>query len=263
MQRSEKGEKVDFKQRVFGEQKRIIVGVILAATVLLIGYIDNFFLMWLLLGVAYYFAFAESMKLFGKESNAHYAIAAAVWLAAAFYPQPDDLIFPVLIFLAAVSAYRGETDAKLFLPFLYPTASFLFILALYIEYGVMSLLWMLVVVAGSDIGAYFTGRAIGKTKFSPTSPNKTIEGVVGGVAAGVIAGVLVGLFFTEAWLAFIISLAVSLASVFGDLYESYLKRQAGVKDSGTIFPGHGGMLDRVDGYLFGGVILLILLRGLV
>ena len=253
---------MDFIQRVFGEQKRIVVGVILAAVTLLIGYIDNFFLMWLVLGIAYYFAFSEAMKLFAKENNTVYVLGALVWLAAAFYPQPDDLIFPVLIFLAAVAAYRGEVDEKLFLPFLYPTASFLFILALYNDFGVMSLLWMLVVVAGSDIGAYFTGRAIGKTKFSPTSPNKTIEGVFGGLVAGVIFGVLVGLYYVDVWAALAISALVSIASIFGDLFESYLKRQAGVKDSGTLFPGHGGMLDRVDGYLFGGVILLILLRGI-
>jgi phosphatidate cytidylyltransferase len=57
-------------------------------------------------------------------------------------------------------------------------------------------------------------------------------------------------------------MAVAIAAVFGDLFESYLKRQAGVKDSGNILPGHGGVLDRIDGYLFGAIVMHILLRGL-
>ncbi len=63
--------------------------------------------------------------------------------------------------------------------------------------------------------------------------------------------------------AIIISLVVALASVFGDLFESYLKREAGVKDSGDILPGHGGILDRTDGYLFGGVMMLVILRAVL
>jgi len=249
-------------KRMFGDQKRIMTGIGMIAAVLLIGIIDNFFLTWLLLGVAFLFAFHEAMKLFGVENTTVYFYAAVLWLLAAFYPNPDDLVFIVLIVYASMLAYSGDFDKKLFLPFLYPTVSFLFLLTLYNDFGMMALLWILVVVAGSDIGAYFTGKAIGKTKFSPTSPNKTVEGVVGGVVLGVILGSMVGTYYMALQTAVLISLLVSLASIFGDLYESYLKRQAGVKDSGTLFPGHGGMLDRVDGYLFGGVVLVIMLRGI-
>jgi len=253
---------LDFFKRVFGDQTRIVTGIGLIAVVLLIGIIDNFFLTWALLGAAFMFSFFEAMKLFKIENNTLYFYAVVLWLVAAFYPNPDDLLFVVLIIYASILAYQGDFDKKLFLPFLYPTASFLFLLTLYNDFGMMSLLWILVVVAGSDIGAYFTGKAIGKTKFSPTSPNKTLEGVAGGIVAAVILGGMVGTHFVSLQTALLISMLVSLASIFGDLYESYLKRQAGVKDSGALFPGHGGMLDRVDGYLFGGVILLILLRGI-
>ena len=89
-----------------------------------------------------------------------------------------------------------------------------------------------------------------------------MEGVVGGVAVATIGGLFVGLSIIDILPAFFISFATSIASVFGDLYESKLKREAGVKDSGDILPGHGGVLDRIDGYLFGGIVMLILLRGL-
>jgi phosphatidate cytidylyltransferase len=127
----------------------------------------------------------------------------------------------------------------------------------------MSLLWLLVIVAGADIGAYFVGRSMGKTKFCETSPNKTIEGVIGGLVVATILGTIFSIDNLSTFGAIVISLIVALASVFGDLFESYLKREAEVKDSGDILPGHGGILDRTDGYLFGGVIMLVLLRAIM
>ncbi|WP_297434606.1 phosphatidate cytidylyltransferase, partial [Sulfurimonas sp.] len=150
-----------------------------------------------------------------------------------------------------------------FFPFIYPTAGLLFIFSMYEEYGVLSLLWLLAVVALTDIGAYVVGKSIGKTPFCETSPNKTLEGVFGGVAVATFAGAFFGLYVVDFWTALIISFAVSATSIFGDLFESSLKRSAGVKDSGTLLPGHGGVLDRIDGYLFGGIVMLVLLRGLV
>ncbi len=103
-----------------------------------------------------------------------------------------------------------------------------------------------------------------KPKFSPTSPNKTIEGVVGGIILATIAGTLYAfsMDLDTFFMATLISSLTSIASIFGDLFESYLKREVGVKDSGTLLPGHGGVLDRVDGYLFGAIIMLIVLRAL-
>ena len=127
----------------------------------------------------------------------------------------------------------------------------------------MSMLWLLITVAVTDSGAFFTGKAIGKTKFSDTSPNKTLEGVFGGIILATIAGSFAGLYVVELWIAVIVTLLTSIASIFGDLFESYLKREAGVKDSGDILPGHGGILDRIDGYLFGAIIMVIALRALI
>jgi phosphatidate cytidylyltransferase len=160
-------------------------------------------------------------------------------------------------------AYNKEKTWKNFMPFLYPTAGMLFIFTMYKEYGVSSLFWLLVVVALTDVGAYAVGKSIGKTKFCETSPNKTMEGVVGGIVVATIGGMFLGVNIVDSFAALMISFFTSVASVFGDLYESKLKREAGVKDSGDILPGHGGMLDRIDGYLFGSIVMLVLLRGLV
>ncbi|TLP39518.1 phosphatidate cytidylyltransferase [Arcobacter arenosus] len=242
---------------------RIKTGVILILAVLLIGYIDSFFIMWLLFGGLLVISISESKKLYKTEIDFVYLYTGVLWFVAYFYPNPEDLIFVLAIVYASVLAYKKSIDTKAFLILLYPTASFLFLFSLYIEYGVMSLLWLLVIVAGADIGAYFVGRSMGKTKFCETSPNKTIEGVIGGLVVAIILGTIFSIDNLSTFGAIVISLIVALASVFGDLFESYLKREAEVKDSGDILPGHGGILDRTDGYLFGGVIMLVLLRAIM
>jgi phosphatidate cytidylyltransferase len=116
------------------------------------------------------------------------------------------------------------------------------------------LLTALAVVWAADSGAYFAGRKFGMLKLAPrVSPNKTVEGLIGGAFAGVAAGVGFSLLAgatTEQlpWVALVSFVAV-LFSVVGDLFESLLKRHVGVKDSGHLIPGHGGILDRIDGVL--------------
>lgn len=112
----------------------------------------------------------------------------------------------------------------------------------------------LAIVWAADSAAYFAGRHFGKRKLSPrVSPNKTVEGLIGGVLAGVLVGIggalLAGAAGSQLPLVVLVALAAVLASVVGDLYESLLKRHAGVKDSGHLIPGHGGVLDRIDGVL--------------
>lgn len=123
-----------------------------------------------------------------------------------------------------------------------------------IPQGHFWLLTALATVWAADSGAYFAGRALGRHKLSPRiSPNKTVEGLIGGV----IAGVVVALAFsipagaTPAQLPLVgaVALVTVLFSVVGDLFESLLKRHVGVKDSGDLIPGHGGILDRIDAVL--------------
>ncbi len=113
--------------------------------------------------------------------------------------------------------------------------------------------WILLAILGTfavDTGAYFTGSAIGRHKLAPKiSPNKTWEGVLGGTAAAIGAIIALGAILdlpVAVWQATLIGLALTFAGVLGDLFESWLKRRADVKDSGRIIPGHGGMLDRID-----------------
>jgi len=111
----------------------------------------------------------------------------------------------------------------------------------------------LATVWAADVGAYFTGRRIGRVRLAPqVSPGKTWEGVIGGLGAAVLVamagGVALGLTPRAAAVVGIpLGLCLALASVLGDLTVSLFKRNAGLKDSGSLFPGHGGVLDRVDG----------------
>lgn len=111
----------------------------------------------------------------------------------------------------------------------------------------------------TDTGAYYTGRTLGRHKLAPkVSPGKTIEGSIGGFITAAVAGIICKYaFFPEAPIAHIAILGaiIGIVSQIGDLAESLLKRGSGVKDSGAIFPGHGGMLDRVDSLLFCAPIL--------
>ncbi len=119
------------------------------------------------------------------------------------------------------------------------------------------------VVAIGDAAAYYTGSAIGRHGMMRSiSPKKTMEGLAGGLTASTAAAILIGTHFLHiGWLpAAILGIVVSLLGVLGDLFESALKRSAGVKDTSSIFPGHGGILDRIDSLLFAGPAVLMYVR---
>lgn len=114
--------------------------------------------------------------------------------------------------------------------------------------GLELLLWVFIVTWSTDIGAFFAGRAIGGPKLAPSiSPNKTIAGLVGGMLSAALAGYAWAELTSLSAALFVLAPVFAVAAQAGDLFESGLKRRAGVKDSGSWLPGHGGALDRLDG----------------
>lgn len=129
------------------------------------------------------------------------------------------------------------------------------------EWGVGWLLFLVLVVKGNDIGAFLTGRWRGRTPLTQISPKKTREGAIGGLAYGIAAAIALVLLDADAPLGTLggagLALVVGTAGQLGDLVESYLKRAAGVKDSGALIPAFGGILDLLDSILLAGPLLLL------
>jgi len=240
-------------------RSRIITGVLLFALFLIIVYTNNPYLNYTLLGVVYCFAFKESLDLYGIKNK---KLTYAALIIYGFLPFTDPIFLSIVavMFVASVLAYQKNENLKIVAPFIYPTIPILMMWMLLLQYGIEYLVWLILSVVASDSGAFFIGKAFGKHPFSPSSPNKTIEGAVGGVILGTVVGCIgciVGDFVSKGFFQILFSsFLVCVFAVWGDLFESYLKRLCGVKDSGALFPGHGGMLDRIDGYLFGVVALL-------
>ncbi len=251
------------KDKFSNDLDRWLVGIWLILAVWAVWFLNSFFLVWLVLGIVYILAFKEANDLFGIKKDSMFFYAIFLWILAYFYPHGNDLFMLAGVIFFGVVAYNPKISMKNFLPFIYPTAGMLFFLTLYQQYNRTALLWLVVVVASTDVGAYLVGKSFGQKSFCKTSPNKTLEGVIGGILIATLVGFSFGLGIVDIYKAVIISFFVSFSSVFGDLFESYLKRQADVKDSGSILPGHGGMLDRVDGYLFGSIVMFVFLHAIV
>ncbi len=171
-------------------------------------------------------------------------IGVLAWLGAlvllAMYEKGTDL-------------YRQQSWLLRIAAFLILIPAWIAIVTLHRHYPAL-VLYLIFLVAIADSGAYFTGKAFGKHKLAPQlSPGKTREGALGGLAGVAVWSVLGAWFFglsaSDSVYFIILSLAAGILSVSGDLFESLVKREAGMKDSGTILPGHGGVLDRVDGLL--------------
>ncbi len=245
-------------------KERLVTSIGLVVFLLVVGFINNLFLTNLVIALITIAAVYEAKKLFDiKDERVFYFLTLMSVFAIFINP-----VFIAVVSVIAIAGYVAfyQNDIRLTSLAIYPFVPLMLLEELYITSGMKGLLWLIVIIALTDSMAYVIGKNFGNKfisqKFSLTSPNKTWEGVIGGVLSGTIIGSFAGLMFFDFLTSFIISFFVSVASVFGDLFESYLKRNAGVKDSGNILPGHGGVLDRVDGYLFGAPLMWALIISL-
>ena len=136
------------------------------------------------------------------------------------------------------------------------------------EWGRVTLFWLLAVVWGADTGGYVFGRILGGPKLAVTiSPNKTWSGFLGGTLISALCGwavvylVLDNHVYNVEWQIAAFSAAIAVISQIGDLFESWIKRRFGVKDSGAIIPGHGGLFDRVDGLVAAALVVALITIG--
>jgi len=241
-------------------KERLITSAVLIAVLLIVGMIDNRFLTGLIIAVIGVLGVKEAQNLFKNREDVLYIAGAAAFLSLIVNPLAAA-VFAVILCASYIAFY--QKNLNLLSPLLYPFVPVMILYALYIKQGMGVIGWLIVIVALTDSLAYFVGKNFARKfiskGFCQTSPNKSWEGVIGGVAGATIIGAFVGLYFMNFWNAFFVAFVVSVSSVFGDLFESYLKRKAGVKDSGNILPGHGGVLDRIDGYLFAAPVMFVLL----
>ena len=246
-------------KEIFADTVRWQVGVTLLVAILILGWIDNFFLIWLVFGALLFLSIKELEDLLdfqeSQELNVYWAVG-ALWIVALFPQAPFVLLLPALLIMACIWLYKQEINLNYLFVLLYLVLPFLVFLSLYNNFGIQSLYWLLAIVVGSDVGAYAVGKSLGKTPFCSISPNKTLEGAIGGFISGTVLGfVFIYPYFESALAIVLVCVFTTLSAIAGDLFESFLKRRADVKDSGTILPGHGGILDRIDSYLFAGLAL--------
>lgn len=196
-------------------------------------------------------------------------VIAAASLATAFGVAVPALVLLVVATIALASTGGGFAPRRLWLAGGMLYVSLAGMAATWLRLGTSggrsNVLFALVIVWASDTGAYAVGRIVGGPKLAPRiSPSKTWAGAVGGVVCAVIAGLAVGTLFAArtTWAGVGIAIALAVAAQAGDLLESAFKRRFGVKDSGRLIPGHGGLLDRLDGVLSAFLMAAILMLAL-
>ncbi len=257
----------------------IMVGVGLAALILAamtVGPAAALAVVTLALGLAAV-EFFNAVRIAGHQPAVLLGLAASVMMPLAVYWRGEQamvlvvvlsLIFGSLWYLWGVaheSAVRGLGTTLLGIIHIGLLGSFAALMLGTtvggVDIGTGLLTAAVLVTVGYDVGALAVGKAMGRTPLSPASPNKTMEGLVGGMVVAVAVGVVIGIlgkpapFAGEVWgggfgASLLLGIVAALAAPIGDLAESQIKRDLGIKDMGSILPGHGGLLDRFDGLLF-------------
>lgn len=161
-----------------------------------------------------------------------------------------------------VFSLTGNGWAVLGIPYLAGSGLALLFVRAMPEHGMALAFYLIAVVWATDIGAYLVGRLVGGPKLAPViSPKKTWAGLFGGMAFAALIGYGYAYGFTaiRPVIAALLALGLAVVAQMGDLFESWIKRRSGVKDSGSLIPGHGGVLDRMDGLLFAAIIFALFL----
>jgi phosphatidate cytidylyltransferase len=199
------------------------------------------------------------------------AVVAACVAIGGSYLAIDVVIMSAVIAFGALAVASGQPGPRV----LHDTAASIFpiayiglplgaIAAVRAMAGREAVLLLMLTIVISDSAQYYTGRAFGRRPLAPTiSPKKTLEGAFGGLIFGTLAMAVGGRYvFPEANLFLLVLVSASIAAlgIVGDLFESLLKRSAGVKDSSHIIPGHGGVLDRIDSWLFAAPLYYVFVR---
>ena len=236
---------------------RVIVGVALVAvtiSTLIVGdHSVGRHALWLLVVLMALGIISEWAMLVGSPDNrklAMYALSVPLAIMSYVAAGPSFLALGLIIG-AAMFVAVFDRSLKLAAGILYaglPALSILYLRG--VDNGLLLVFWTLSLVWATDVGAYFSGRAIGGPKLAPSfSPNKTWAGLIGGVIVTAIFSFGLHVYFQLPFRLVLLSMPLAVLAQMGDLFESQMKRRAGAKDSGTIFPGHGGVMDRLDGLI--------------
>ncbi|MEX0343599.1 MAG: phosphatidate cytidylyltransferase [Rhizobiaceae bacterium] len=248
-------------------QLRVISAVILAAIVLILTWIGGlpFRLLAIVIAAAMFYEWV-SMTRGGLKISPFMPYCAFGLSMLVLFWMPNVLIVLMAIILpAAIAALFAETRGQgiwVAKGFLYAAASGLALSYLRgdSDAGLIAILFLFAVVWATDIAAYFVGRAFGGPKLALTiSPGKTWSGAIGGTTGGIAAGMTIGALSGEAsYGLFVTAVLLSVVAQIGDLFESSVKRFAGIKDSSNLIPGHGGVMDRVDGLVVAAMALYVI-----
>lgn len=190
-------------------------------------------------------------------------LVALIWFST---DRVFEIVLTVVLVLAAteLKPLVDSWAAAMALMVMYLAAPLFMMADIRTSHGPGALMLMIGVIIVSDSAQYYTGRAFGKHKLAPViSPKKTVEGAIGGLVIGSLAAVALGRVWPVGLSDLMMlagGLAMAVAGIFGDLFESALKRRAGKKDSGNLIPGHGGILDRIDSWLFAAPVFWLILR---